>query len=441
MKCGYSIKEITPPIGCYLSGNTRVRIADGVADPLYVRAVAFEEDGLAVILCFDLIGFIQAEILKVRAWVAERLGLDAEKVLITCTHTHTAPNIHSRFFPKTEYLMTSMKDLALAAAQDAISDLKEAKASFARSELSGIAFTRRYRMRDGSAKTNPGRRNPLVAGPLSPADETIQLLKFEREEGDDIVLVNFQVHPDVRGSKEGPKISADYPGVVCKTLEGALPGTRCIYFNGTSGDLNHVDVNCPAWDKNSGPAQVLHMGRTIAGKILSMYTKARPVETGPVRTAQLDVTVPARECSPEEIATAKQYMEWYLAGEGDKIPLDKGSITVLVYEALGVVVAEESGGSFTMPVTGVAMGDISFVGIPGEAFCEIGRQIRETSPFSAHFMMGLTHGYPDYFPMKDAFEVDGYESRSSPYRSGVGEAMAEAGKRLTAELYEKSKKN
>ena len=92
-----------------------------------------------------------------------------------------------------------------------------------------------------------------------------------------------------------------------------------------------------------------------------------------------------------------------------------------------------------MPVTGLAMGDVSFVGIPGEGFCEIGRQIRDSSPFQAHFMMGLTMGYPDYFPMKDAFEVDGYESRSSPFAAGVGEAMAEAGKLLTARLSEKAK--
>ena len=80
------------------------------------------------------------------------------------------------------------------------------------------------------------------------------------------------------------------------------------------------------------------------------------------------------------------------------------------------------------------MGDISFVGIPGEGFCEIGRQIRETSPFGAHFMMGLTHGYPDYFPMKDAFEVNGYESRTSHFVPGIGEALAEAGKEVTKTL-------
>ncbi|MBE6712604.1 MAG: hypothetical protein E7580_03665 [Ruminococcaceae bacterium] len=440
MKCGFFQKEITPPVGCYLSGNQNIRIAQGVADPLYVRAVAFEEKKLAVILCFDLIGMIQKEALKIRAYVAKRLGLEEKDVILTCTHTHTAPNIHSRFFPKEEYLMTSLKDLALSAAQGAIADLADAEAYFSRDELPGISFNRRYVMKDGSFKTNPGRRNPDILRPASPPDDTVQLLRFDRGEKGDILLVNFQVHPDVRGRKNGNLISADYPGVVCATLENALPGTHCIYFNGASGDLNHINVNAPEWDKNAGPSHSRHMGLSIAGKVLGMISKARPVSLGEVRTHQLDLAVPAREYTDEELRRAQQYMQWYLAGEAEKIPLDAGNYTTIIYEALGVLTAYESGGTFTMPLTGLSFGDVSFVGFPGEVFSEIGRRTRETSPFKVQFIMGLTHGYPDYFPTKDAYEVDGYERRSSPYKAGVGEIMTEGGRRFLKELFSQNEK-
>ena len=268
MKCGFCQKEITPPIGSHLSGNQNVRISEGVADPLFVRAVAFEEEKLGVILCFDLIGMIQTEALKIRAYVAQHLGLEDQDVILTCTHTHTAPNIHTRFFPKDPYLMNSLGDLSLAAAQGAIRDLSEAEAYFSRSELPEISFNRRYIMKDGSCKTNPGRRNPDILRPASPPDDTIQLLRFDRGEKGDILLVNFQVHPDVRGRKCGNLISADYPGVVCAAVEGALPGTHCIYYNGASGDLNHINVNAPEWDRNAGPSHSRHMGLSIAGKVL-----------------------------------------------------------------------------------------------------------------------------------------------------------------------------
>ena len=435
MKCGFCQKEITPPIGSHLSGNQNIRISEGVADPLFVRAVAFEEDGLGVILCYDLIGMIQKEALKIRAYVAQRLGLEEKDVILTCTHTHTAPNIHTRFFPKDPYLMNSLGDLSLAAAQGAIGDLAEAQAYFSRSELPDISFNRRYIMKDGTCKTNPGRRNPDILRPVSPPDDTIQLLRFDRGEAGDILLVNFQVHPDVRGRKCGNLISADYPGVVCAAVEGALPGTRCVYYNGASGDLNHINVNAPEWDKNAGPAHSRHMGLSIAGKVLQMISKARPIALGKVRTHQLDLSVPARDFTSAELEEARRYMSWYLAGESDKIP---DYSTTVIYEALGILTASESGGTFTMPLTGLSFGEVSFVGFPGEAFSEIGRQVRESSPFRAQFVMGLTHGYPDYFPMKDAFEMDGYERRSSPYKAGVGEIMAEGGKRFLKELYSKN---
>ncbi|MBQ3076096.1 MAG: hypothetical protein IJC26_08500 [Clostridia bacterium] len=161
MQCGFCQKEITPPIGSHLSGNQRIRISEGVADPLYVRAVAFREERLAVILCFDLIGMIQTEALKIRAYVAERLGLEEADVILTCTHTHTAPNIHTRFFPKDQYLMNSLGDLSLAAAQGAIRDLSEAQAYFSRDELPGISFNRRYIMKDGPAKQIPAEEIPI----------------------------------------------------------------------------------------------------------------------------------------------------------------------------------------------------------------------------------------------------------------------------------------
>ena len=330
--------------------------------------------------------------------------------------------------------MNSLGDLSLAAAQGAIKDLSEAEAYFSRDELSGISFNRRYIMKDGTCKTNPGRRNPDISHPVCPPDDTVQLLRFDRGEVGDIVLVNFQVHPDVRGRKCGYLISADYPGVVCDTLEKALPGTHCIYFNGASGDLNHINVNAPEWDKNAGPSHSRHMGLSIAGKVLQMISKARPIALGPVRTHQLDLAVPARDYTESELKDAQQYMAWYLAGESEKIPAYS---TTVIYEALGILTAMESGGVFDMPVTGLSFGDVSFVGFPGEVFSAIGREVRDTSPFAAQFIMGLTHGYPDYFPTKDAFEMDGYERRSSPYKAGVGEIMAEGGIRFLKELREK----
>jgi len=429
MKCGYAIKDITAPIGCCLSGYPQERITEGVADPIMVRAAAFQEDRLAVILYYDLAGIKQDLSQSLRERVAANLGCEPKDIFICCTHTHYAPNVSNKRLPISETYVQWLHEASTLVAQEAVADMAEAEVCYARSELPDISFTRRYRMKDGTCKTNPGRRNPNIEGPLTPADEVIQLLRIKRQNADEILLVNFQVHADVM---RGLKMSADYPGVVCNTLELALPGTKCIYINGTAGDLNHVDVNCPEWDENSGLSQVQHMGRTIAGKVLSMYTKARPISFGPVRTIGQIVPVKLKSPTVDQVEAARAYIRRYEAGEikdyAERTP-------TIVYEAYRTIEVFESSGVKELYVSGFSVGDICFIGFPGEAFCDIGRQIRENSPFPVHYMLGITNGYEGYFPTIDAFGVDGYECRTSPFHPGVGETLQEAGKRLANELF------
>ena len=435
MKCGFSKKDITPPNDCCLAGYPHIRMCEGIVDPLYVRCVAFEENGLALLLCFDLEGVNQLDAQVIREYVAQQVGCETKNILVSGTHTHTGPNLYTSQQPQTEYLRTYLKYLATSAAEGAIADLKEASFSFARDQLPGITFVRRYRMKDGTVKTNPGRHNPEVLEPMSPPDETIQLLKITRKGAGDIAIVNFQVHPDIRG---GNMISADYPGVVCNTVEGALPGTDCFYMNGACGDLNHIDVNCPEWDKNSGPEHSVHVGRAIAGKILSMYTKARPIATGPVRTAVQTVTHPRRPHQPEKMAQALEFIRKYEEGTIDRSAYPGMELATAYYDYMHTIERANQSDTIDFPVSGVAMGDLCITGIPGEAFCAIGRDIRETSPFAAHMVSGITNGYEGYFPTKDAFGVTGYESRTSPFQPGVGEAIAEGSKILTRALFTKA---
>ncbi|MBR7111147.1 MAG: hypothetical protein IKC83_04655, partial [Clostridia bacterium] len=89
----------------------------------------------------------------------------------------------------------------------AIEDLKPAKMGFGTAKAENIAFIRRYRMKDGTVKTNPGVNNPDIVAPIGQIDEQVCVVRFKREDGD-IVLANFADHPDTVG---GNKISGDWP--------------------------------------------------------------------------------------------------------------------------------------------------------------------------------------------------------------------------------------
>ena len=69
----------------------------------------------------------------------------------------------------------------------------------------------------------------------------VQVVRFKRAlPKKEIVVVNFQNHPDVIG---GFKVSADWPGFVRRTVEAALDGVNCLFVNGAQGDTNHIIVD------------------------------------------------------------------------------------------------------------------------------------------------------------------------------------------------------
>lgn len=430
MKCGFAKVDITPKVGAHLAGHPAVRPAEGIADPLYIRALSFEEGEGVVFLVFDVMSLVTETAALIRKTVAEALGWRVEQVNIAATHTHYAPYTRCGENEVTDEFVLSLPQKAVEAAKAALADGEEAEFRFASGIAPGISFIRRYRMKDGSVRTNPGRHNPDILEPASLADETLQLLRILREKGD-ILLVGFQVHPDVR---RGLEVSADYPGVVCKTLDHALPGTNTIYFNGTCGDLNHVDVNCPPWDANAGQEQIDHMGRTIAGRILELYTKARPVESGSVRTAQTLVKLPEKAYEPEKLPLAQDYVRWHEAGEKEKIPYTGMEYITAVIEARQIIWRSQGGKHDPAPVCAATMGDVAVVTLPGEGFCEMGRQLRNRSHKTATFVLNTANAYEGYFPTRDAFEVGGYEKQTSHFLPGVAETLVDVGVELLETL-------
>jgi hypothetical protein len=391
MKCGFAKVDITPKVGCHLAGHPQVRPAEAIADPLYIRALSFEEGEGVVFLVFDVMSIVTETAALIRRTVAEALGWQTHQIHVAATHTHYAPYTCCGENAETDAFARSLPQKAVEAAKEALADAADAEFRYAKGVAPGISFIRRYIMKDGSVRTNPGRHNPDILRPASEADETLQLLRIVREKGD-ILLVGFQVHPDVR---RGLEVSADYPGVVCSTLDNALPGTHTIYFNGTAGDLNHVDVNCPEWDANAGQEQIDHMGRTIAGRVLELYTKARPVASGAVKTAQTLVELPEKAYDPEKLPLALNYVRWHEAGEKEKIPYTGMEYITAVIEARQIIWRSQGGCHDPAPVSVTTMGDVAVVTVPGEGFCEVGRQLRSHSPKKRPLPWGLP------MPMRD----------------------------------------
>jgi len=78
--------------------------------------------------------------------------------------------------------------------------------------------------------------------------------------------------------------------------------------------------------------------------------------------------------------------------------------------------------------------NIALLGIPGEPFTKIGVEIKKNEGWDLILPCCATNGFEGYYPTKDAFDEGGYETNSSIYASGVGEAIINGASELLSKL-------
>jgi len=422
VKIGFARRDITPPNGLFMIGYYSDRRAEGTLDSLMGHCIAFSDgERTAVVYCIDNLGINYEESQKMRDVICKATGLPDEAVYTACTHTHTGPGIykHSVYGNCPEYNAILYKLLADAAVE-AIADMSDAKVFINRGEVKGISHIRRYKMKDGSTRTNPGRGNPDIDHPISTPDESLQLVRVTREGKDDIVILNFQCHPDTVSIS---KYSADWPGWAERIFEGALPNTKCVLFNGAQGDTNHCNIDPDAPYVKGHMMHTRHMGLCIAGEAMKLYTYAQPMECDRVDFIDHTFKVPSNRGTPEQIKQAEKYIEAYEAKRFSEIPGQGMELTTIVAEAYRMKRLENGPDYFDMKLRAVRFGDIAFSSIPGEPFTDVGRGIKEGSPFTMTIPCCCANGYQAYFPMKSAYDEGGYEARSSSYCAGIAEEI------------------
>jgi len=319
----------------------------------------------------------------------------------------------------------------------ALADLKPARMGWRVGKAPNIAFVRRFRMKDGKVRTNPGVGNPDILHPIGDVDERVNVLRFDREGAETIVLANMGCHPDVVG---GSLISGDWPTLYRHQLEKCLDNVKTLFFNGTQGDVNHVNVWAKGGDNNDmfhdfddvdrGYGHARHMGNVVAGAVLQVYDKVNYVDVDSIRFAQKVADLPSNMPKPEDMPLAHKYNDLHKAGRDDLIPFEAMELTTVVAEAGRMVRLEHGPESFPLTLSAVAIGNVSLLGIPGEPFNGVGRGVKEAEGWDLVLPCCLTNGSEGYFPMQDAYDEGGYEARSSRYKAGTAELIIKEGKAL-----------
>ena len=436
LKAGFSRTDITPPLGVDVPGYFPKRTAKSVLDPLQVNCTAFA-DGRSTALVFQVDDLHASDqmIGRFTEAITGATGIPRELIYIHSSHTHVGGNLFDMSLGGVNATFRDLVTRRIAdAAVLAVRDLKPARLSFARSAAKRISFGRRYRMRDGKVRTNPGVGNPDIVGPAgNPPDDEVQVLRIDREGAVPICIINFQTHPDVIG---GETISADWPGLTRAVFEAAtFGGARCLVLNGTQGDVNHVNVMPLPGEGNGlhrdfddvdrGYDHAKHMANVLAGAALSVWMKCVPLASGAIRSGTADVRVPAQRAKDaKELAWAREVYAKHEAGKDAELPWKGMELTTELARARRILRLEHGPDHFDLPLISIAIGDeLVFAGFPGEPFNEIGKAVKRKSPFKLTLVSCLTNASRGYFPFSDAYEGGGYESATSSFGPSVADDL------------------
>lgn len=446
---GFARLDITPPLGLPMPGHFHKRIADGVLDPLCVECIAVS-DGTndALIYSVDDLQLPGPFFEKAFPAITAATGVPRDRIYVHSTHTHTGVSsmLGEKVAPENQPIVahTELRITKLAdAGRAALSNRAPATIAIGQTECKGISFIRRYRMKDGSVRTNPGQTNPDVAAALGTPDESLRVVRFKRKGAPDIAIVNFGTHPDSIG---GTKYSADWPGVVRQTFENAIGGgVKCLFLNGAQGDVNHhMRLPPPArqalyaarGNGTNPKAIATFMGRAVAGAAISVWDICEDVPSGPVRGIVKAHPLPTNRPSADEI----KWIELFDAGRKNEIPLKGMELTTLTSPGGRARALKDGPDSREILISTLVIGDaLAFAGIPGEPYVDIGRAIKAQSPFATTIISCLTNGSHGYFPSTQAHQEGGYEGLSSWFAAPAGDMIVAAGVTQLKELRGKNK--
>jgi len=435
LQAGVAVADITPPIGYRMCGYFNERLSTGVLNPLHAKALVLRQGGTRAAMVFcDLIGLSPEVSKRAREQVEREIGIPRDNILLAATHSHTGPlyfdamrdYFHEKAVAKQGKDPCEEKDYSSELVAGIVKAIKEAdtkvrpvQAQAGVTPQQGLSFNRRFHMRDGTVRFNPGVLNPDIVRAAGPIDSGVGMVFFRDANGKDAFasLVNFALHLDTTA---GTLYGADYPYFVEQNLREKFGKDFVLLFGtGTCGDINHIDVTT----KDRLKPETI--GATLAGTMAAAQSKAIAKPSLAVKRAVVEV--PMQKFTAAEIAQAKKDMD--KIGTSDLSFLDQ----VKAYKIMDV---QGRGGS-TMPLEVQAFrlsDEVAVVGLPGEVFVEIGLAIKKASPFPITLVIELCQDDVAYVPTRKAFAEGSYETVNSRIAPGGGEVMTDTAIRLLKEL-------
>jgi len=299
--------------------------------------------------------------------LSKHTGIPVEAIFYTTTHSHACPElVFAKGFSLEEkegdsnthkwarMTLSKMKE----AATEALANLKPVTTSIGYGE-SYINVNRNYpyTFEDGTHKRNLG---PYLKGKVDP---TLVVIRFDDEQGKPVAfIINYACHAVTMigntyfGGKPG--VDPDFPGQISRIMEAKYPSAITMWTSGAAGDMNPFVSNQIMYpDPETGKGITAHSGEPkLRDQVAYIhYDDIKKVLRNNMKTTDVEL-----------LAYAEDKTE---------VPGEEKNIT----QSLQLL----------------RLGDIAFIGYPGELYSSLGVYIREHSDLPYTLVFNNTWNWPN----------------------------------------------
>lgn len=418
-----------------VNGSMTQRTTDQLTTRIHARALVLRDESETIAICVvDACILSRTLCDEAKAIVSSRSNIAADRILISATHTHTAPSsIAALGTDLDENYVPLLRQKIAEAILAAEANLEAAQVGWGSTVAPDFTALRRWVRRPDRLAEDPfgnptvratmhAARNPDDAiGPTGPEDPELSVISLQSTKGHPIAtLANFSMH--YFGGQQG--ISADYFGLYCDLLEQHMRETSpavqdsqtesarspiAIMSHGCSGDI---------WRKDYLSSKEISEG-TIEQYSLGLVERTK-VALASVSYDDADLAMEQVELSMKYRVPDRQRLDWaqrVVQEMGDRLPKTQPEIYAREQVFL------DNMQSTKILLQAIRIGDIAIATTPNETYALTGLKLKLQSPLEQTMVIELANGGEGYIPPPEQHRLGGYNTW--PARSAGLEESAE----------------
>ncbi|MBL9166834.1 MAG: hypothetical protein JNN07_03765 [Verrucomicrobiales bacterium] len=441
---GWATETITPPKPVAIGGQYHTRISGDSHDPLTVTALALEtRDAEGVIdqvlwISCDLVGIRKRSVDQVRQRIAKSIpDLDVRKLVISATHTHTAPaitdanetNLHPYDFAGSwayripadrKDIMHPLAYLDYLEQQIATAAIRAWKSRQPGGFSSGlghvsVARNRRAVYFDGTTRLYGDTKDPGFSHTEGASDDSLDGLFFWR--GGKMIGMVLTLYCPSQSVEGELYLSADFWYDARKALrERFSPDLFVLPLNGASGDQSpHIQVGKNAELGMLKRRQLEYrqeIGRRIVQSVTDVAELAKASVRSEVRLAHRveQVRLPVWKVSDQRFAEASKLVQ-----AGKDRQNDLTSPDYINWRVSRTMVAryelQKTDPYYPAEIHVLRLDDLALATNPFELYSDYSTRIKARSPATQTSVVQLTADCPAYLPTERAVQGGGYSAR------------------------------